>query len=419
MMSLYLPEQKLGQHSEPGSSSYKFMLKGRQTGTMHRGHSWVFRAETHETMMSWFEDIGSLISKTGEARNAFVRRHIRSVSGNSITISGSSDVMEDEEDEADRTPYSSEAALMNVERPTSQPRQPGGRFPSDVHIDRHLQVPLSPSSGESSGDRDLLAVVGSSGPDRSTSPLDGYDNRLSVVSDRDGDAGSTARSSIIQGGNDNSSLGAGRIERHDSYYGEWIGPAAFAARQQQQAQYKAYNPASAQNEQGMLQPDNERRPLSSSDPNLLASTGSTHSQDPSGFRRRRESASTAPTTTNVTNVTDHTNNTLPTSIDEPSIIGAGDLAGPHRQQPADETLKEDPTSASIKMDGVSVTDFPTRGLSPGRTTSNQFDPSAVGEELKPTTTAATGTTGTTGRTKGSVSTLELKIPGHYPPHVTA
>src|SRR5699024_4218289 len=113
-----------------------------------------------------------------------------------------------------------------------------------------------------------------------------------------------------------------------------------------------------------------------SDPNLLASTGSTHSQDPAGFRRRRESASTAPTTTNVTNVTDHTNNTLPTSIDEPSIIGTGDLAGPHRRQPADEILKEDPTSASIKMDGVSVTDFPSRGLSPGRSTSNQFDPSA-------------------------------------------
>lgn len=417
MMSLYLPEQKLGQHSQPDSSSYKFMLKGRQTGTMHRGHSWVFRAETHETMMSWFEDIESLISKTGEARNAFVRRHVRSVSGNSISFSGGSDAMEDEEDEADRTPYSSEAALMNVERPTSQPRQPGGRFPSDVHIDRHLQVPLSPSSGESSGDRDLLAVVGSSGPDRSTSPLEGYANRLSVVSDQDGDAGNTARPSV-HGVNDGLSPGPDGVERHDSYYGDWIGPAALAARQQQ-AQYKSYNPPN-QNEQGLLQPD-EKRPLSSSDSNLLASTGSIHSQDPSstGFRRRRESASTAPTTTNVTNVTDHTNNTLPTSIDEPSIIGTGDLAGPHRRQPADETLKENPTSASIKMDGVSTTDFPVRNLSPGRAASNQFDPSAVGEDLKPTTTAATGATGTTSRTKGSVSTLELKIPGHYPPHVAA
>jgi hypothetical protein len=70
-MSLNLPEQKLGSHSQPDSTSHKFMLKGRQTGTMHRGHSWVFRAESHDTMMAWYEDIESLISKTGEARNAY------------------------------------------------------------------------------------------------------------------------------------------------------------------------------------------------------------------------------------------------------------------------------------------------------------------------------------------------------------
>jgi hypothetical protein len=50
IMSLYLPEQKLGSHSNEGSSSNKFMLKGRQTGSMHRGHSWVFRAESYDTM---------------------------------------------------------------------------------------------------------------------------------------------------------------------------------------------------------------------------------------------------------------------------------------------------------------------------------------------------------------------------------
>jgi len=53
IMSLYLPEQKLGSHSNQGGSSNKFMLKGRQTGSMHRGHSWVFRAESFETMMAW------------------------------------------------------------------------------------------------------------------------------------------------------------------------------------------------------------------------------------------------------------------------------------------------------------------------------------------------------------------------------
>lgn len=53
IMSLYLPEQKLGSHSNEGASSNKFMLKGRQTGTLHRGHSWVFRCESLETMLAW------------------------------------------------------------------------------------------------------------------------------------------------------------------------------------------------------------------------------------------------------------------------------------------------------------------------------------------------------------------------------
>ncbi|KAI7971626.1 hypothetical protein EIK77_002627, partial [Talaromyces pinophilus] len=162
VMSLYLPEQKLGSHSQPDSSSHKFMLKGRQTGAMHRGHAWVFRAESYDTMMAWFDDIASLSEKTGEARNAFVRNHVRSLSGNSIRPSSiSSDGVMDE-DEADHTPYSSQSAVLRRassvkgETPAQRP-SPGGRFPSDVQIDRHLQATMSLSSGESSGAREALA----------------------------------------------------------------------------------------------------------------------------------------------------------------------------------------------------------------------------------------------------------------------
>ena len=56
LMSLYLPEQKLGSHSAEGGSSNKFVLKGRQTGAMHRGHTWVFRAESRDTMMAWVSE---------------------------------------------------------------------------------------------------------------------------------------------------------------------------------------------------------------------------------------------------------------------------------------------------------------------------------------------------------------------------
>ncbi|KAL2444418.1 Phosphatidylinositol 4,5-bisphosphate-binding protein SLM1 [Exophiala dermatitidis] len=191
VMSLYLPEQKLGSHSELGSSSHKFMLKGRQTGSMHRGHSWVFRAESHDTMMAWYNDIKELTERKGEERNDFVRRqHARSLSGNSLkpaSIISSEGGME--EDEADRVAFSGEQSVrgnsvaeggyagaggLGVEgvrdledtrseagwRPPQRPA-PGGRFPSDVNVQRGLQAPLSPSSGESSDqERDVIAAAG-------------------------------------------------------------------------------------------------------------------------------------------------------------------------------------------------------------------------------------------------------------------
>ncbi len=65
------------------------MLKGRQTGSMHRGHTWVFRAESYDTMLAWYDDIKSLTETTTEERHAFVRRHARSVSTGSA-VAGSS-----------------------------------------------------------------------------------------------------------------------------------------------------------------------------------------------------------------------------------------------------------------------------------------------------------------------------------------
>ncbi|KUJ10607.1 uncharacterized protein LY89DRAFT_244679 [Mollisia scopiformis] len=155
IMSLYLPEQKLGSHSTGGASSNKFMLKGRQTGTMHRGHSWVFRAESYETMLAWYEDIKTLTETSPQERTAFVRQHARSVSGNSQRAGSiSSDGIVDEEDDE---PFS--GANSGIVNPGPKqdvlPRrpQPGGRFPSDIAVDslstRGLQAPLSPSSGSS------------------------------------------------------------------------------------------------------------------------------------------------------------------------------------------------------------------------------------------------------------------------------
>jgi len=157
VMSLYLADQKLGTHSEPGSSSSKFMLKGRQAGGVHKGHSWVFRAESHETMLAWYQDIQILTEKTGEERSAFVRRPARSVSNNSERRrSYSSDGLE--EDEADRVPYSADAASLSEQNPIeAKPLrpQPGGRFPSDLNIPRTFGATRTLSS-DSSDDRDTL-----------------------------------------------------------------------------------------------------------------------------------------------------------------------------------------------------------------------------------------------------------------------
>ncbi|KKK25512.1 PH domain protein [Aspergillus rambellii] len=274
VMSLYLPEQKLGSHSQPDSTSHKFMLKGRQTGTMHRGHSWVFRAESYETMMTWYKDIESLISKTGEARNAYVRRHVRSVSGTSFrTMSGSSDGVMDE-DEADRTPYSAGSVVMSQERPTSQPRQPGGRFPSDVQIDRHSQAPLSPSSGESLGETDLLAA----GSSPEGVPFGGQNS----MSDRELDSSLLNQSQVQPVGNPTRFP----IDGHDSYYGEWMGTGA-ASHQPPMAHQPPTSMATA----SPLIPT--RTILNIRTLSLGASTAFTSS-----------------------NVTDHTHNTIPTSVDE-------------------------------------------------------------------------------------------------------
>jgi hypothetical protein len=152
-MSLCLPEQKLGSHSAEGSSSNKFMLKGRQTGSLHRGHSWVFRAESWDTMQAWVSDIQALTEKTPQERNAFVRRHARSISGSSQkAASVSSDGLMDEDDEE---PFTATPSSVTVQTPRQDvlPRrpQPGGRFPSDLKIDadRGLPPPVSPSSGSS------------------------------------------------------------------------------------------------------------------------------------------------------------------------------------------------------------------------------------------------------------------------------
>ncbi|PHH59000.1 hypothetical protein CDD81_3958 [Ophiocordyceps australis] len=161
VMSLYLAEQKLGSHSTEGGSSNKFILKGRQTGTMHRGHTWVFRAESHDTMMAWYEDIKALTEKTPEERSQFVRSHSRSLSQSSRRSASSDGLVDDDDDDE---PFSASQMDVSPEpRPelASRRSQPGGRFPSDIQVNaqRGLQTPNSPCSvGQGRQENAVMAV---------------------------------------------------------------------------------------------------------------------------------------------------------------------------------------------------------------------------------------------------------------------
>jgi hypothetical protein len=180
VMSLYLPEQKLGSHSQEGGSSNKFVLKGRQTGAMHRGHTWVFRAESHDTMMAWYDDIKTLTERTPEERNNLVRGNSRSFSRSSQRSSMDSDVVVDDEEDP---PFAATVSSVNNQQPRQDglSRRPsGGRFPSDLQVNaqRGLQVPISPLSVSSGYDEnpnhDYLTARVSPGSQPSGQPQSGF-----------------------------------------------------------------------------------------------------------------------------------------------------------------------------------------------------------------------------------------------------
>ncbi|KAJ5168034.1 uncharacterized protein N7482_003628 [Penicillium canariense] len=218
IMSLYLPEQKLGSHSQEDSSSHKFILKGRQSGAMHRRHSWVLRAESHEVMMAWYEDIESLISKIGEERDAFVRKHVRSVSARSIN--------------SRVTQGSAGAVVVSRERPASVPRQPGGAFSSDIQVRRQFRVPFLSSSRDHSAGRDVIASAGSLLEGNSA-----FEDRSRVAS-----RGGNESFQPYRGTEASNERSRPKLTQRSSCDGDWIGPAAIVAKQKQNQQLEDSTP---------------------------------------------------------------------------------------------------------------------------------------------------------------------------------
>jgi hypothetical protein len=159
VMSLYLPQATLGKHSEPSATSHKFVLKGRQSG-LHLEHSWVFRAETHAAMLEWYTDIKKLTEVSGAERNAFVSGAVHGRQGSVDTARGEEFGGDDyglDNDEADEVPYSTEPSALEVPIETKNKRPEGGRFPSDINVNR-ATTDVAATSGDSNP-----SVIGAAG----------------------------------------------------------------------------------------------------------------------------------------------------------------------------------------------------------------------------------------------------------------
>lgn len=197
VMSLYLPESSLGKHSDPSAVSHKFVLKARQSGALHRGHSWVFRAESHAVMLQWYEAIKKLIEVSGAERDAYVMRttsqrihaaphtaeiahgqdhtHKHIMAEENPQAESYSDDNSLDNDEADEIPYSGQQSELEYpvhEEMMRPPRRPeAGRFPSDIKINRGLDDRQSTRSRDSS-----TSVIAAASALPSAMPYHGHDD---------------------------------------------------------------------------------------------------------------------------------------------------------------------------------------------------------------------------------------------------
>ncbi|SCU90994.1 LAMI_0E04346g1_1 [Lachancea mirantina] len=108
VMSLALSDCSVAEHSKKGSSEHKFILHAKQNGIIHRGHNWVFRAESHESMMSWFSDLKALTSTSNpNEKSKFVIQKLNLTSdGKQRRISSLTQQESISENQKDRTPTS-------------------------------------------------------------------------------------------------------------------------------------------------------------------------------------------------------------------------------------------------------------------------------------------------------------------------
>lgn len=86
-------------------------------------------------MLEWYTDIKKLIEVSGAERNAFVSGAVHGRQG-SIDAAKEEEIDDLDNDEADEIPYSTAPSALEVPVETAPKRPEGGRFPSDININR-------------------------------------------------------------------------------------------------------------------------------------------------------------------------------------------------------------------------------------------------------------------------------------------
>ncbi|KAL8952992.1 MAG: hypothetical protein Q9222_001107 [Ikaeria aurantiellina] len=458
VMSLNLAEQKLGSHSGTDSSSHKFMVKGRQTGGMHRGHSWVFRAESYDTMLAWFEDLKNLTEKTGEERKAFIRRHARSMSGGSQKAGSiSSEGME--EDEADQVPYSAAASQVDQSMPEEklpERPKPGGRFPSALNINRDSQVPLSPSSPSSTDDRDAVAAAGalpgsdvpyeaggegmkSAGDGSSAGPVAGTSESTALpatyvpsdpkrqaqymaaaqdpVSPISPQAGyGHTQAQVPQNVSTNRSFPQ-QIERHDSKYGDWLAPAAGgavagAAGVEAYKHHEQQNRLKQENPQSGLMPD-ETSPVAATS-TVTEQPNQPPRPDPEVAPSVQEQQAASIKQASGTEYSTEPVQAMGVSSDAPGAVSYGEQSSqpPQTQQPQDSFV---PISQQKEFNGLPVMEGPNPTSMFSSKAVDLNDPASPVKALADDPTFVVPQRPSL-ETHPSVATIsELHVPGEFPP----
>lgn len=136
----------------------------------------MFRAESYEAMLQWYESIKKLTEVSGEERNAYVAGTIHGRTESATEEPEAEPVSDDlENDEADQVPYSAEASVLadGSLEPPKPVRPEGGRFPSDINVNRGLAEPEGTTAEEDSA-RSLIAAAGAIPGGDYNHPEEGY-----------------------------------------------------------------------------------------------------------------------------------------------------------------------------------------------------------------------------------------------------